>query len=1011
MPRERSTRRRVAASMRALQLLLTALVLLGLMAALWWFLDDGASGVRAASSAGEPGANRGASTALVDGADPASDAARDERSAALAEATAATAAAGQPVVAERAAAVHGRVLDANGTPIAGARVWAGPGGEGFTPMPLDIEPEARGRGNSKIQQVETDAQGVYRFEGFEKGPLRLAARAHGFAPRAEERWTSTGEPDQALPDLVLAAGAVITGHVRDRAGAPVSGAALLVSLAAATPGRNVSIPGRGIPLATSGEDGAFRIDELEVGPFKLLVDAQGYLVREEEGRTTRAGAELTELLIVLEPGYEIQGRVRAEGALPAGLRVSARLTEREGEPEPGADAGPAPTSDVRARHAPCGEEGAFVLRGLRAGASYRLSATIPGAEPGLWKRAPGIESVVAQAGQRGVELQWKPETVVVFQVVDAVTNEPLTDLDVWAGIGRERNVRDDKGEPQKSFPDGRVRCGELRPQSGKPLLLRVRAPGHKEHEDKTIVLKEGETRDLGVIALERQRVLTVRVRDAATSKPVAGARVLATLGEEDDLRGWLGTPLDKDVRGQQRVWSARTDEAGVARLTGAPGKTIRIAASARGYLASEPKSELLPADADAELDLELAHGGRVLVRVTDSSGRPVQGVGIAHRLPGDTNEAEGWTSLSAEAKTDARGEARFENLAVGVHGFCVHDEVGEVWLNREDPSAAGPQWVERSVIEGCALEIAFTAEPRGELSGRVREGGRPLEGAQVRLTRVREGEGGEVDSWGGPQDPSLTQTNHEGEYRYEAFRCGEYWLTVHHATRRMGTRLRVTVGPEPRRFDVDLDVATIEGAVLDTEGQPIPGVEVTVSSSQGEGDVEAPYQVVVREDDRGNTQMDYQQATHASERTDARGRYVLRGLATGRALVVQVQSELVESAASPEITLAPDEVKTGVDFHLRRAGAIQVSLTGSGARQDAWYEVRAFRLHEGQEEFRASTWIGAWNRSTTLRGLAPGRYKLTLQQPGREAAPGVELPTREVEVRAQETVPASFEAF
>ena len=112
-----------------------------------------------------------------------------------------------------------------------------------------------------------------------------------------------------------------------------------------------------------------------------------------------------------------------------------------------------------------------------------------------------------------------------------------------------------------------------------------------------------------------------------------------------------------------------------------------------------------------------------------------------------------------------------------------------------------------------------------------------------------------------------------------------------------------------------------------------------------------------------------------------------------------------------ETRLAPDEVKTGVDFHRRRAGAIQGSLTGSGARQDAWYEVRAFRLHEGQEEFRASTWIGAWNRSTTLRGLAPGRYKLTLQQPGREAAPGVELPTREVEVRAQETVPASFEAF
>lgn len=996
--------------MRVLQLIAAALVLSGLMAALWFFLDGEPSDVRASARAEEAlvdGARRGST---LDANEPAAGDARDARSSA-AEVLAGPAASPTEEAAPRAPSVQGRVLDAKGAPIAGARVLALPGGEGMVPLPLDIEPEARGRGATKLRETETNAEGVYRFEGFDKGPLRVAVRAHGFAPRAEDHWSATGAPEQALPDLVLAAGAVIRGRVRDRLGAPVVGAALLASLETSAAGRNVSMPGRGIPLATSGEGGAFVLDEVAVGPLKLVVDAEGFLVREEDVRTTRAGEELPELVIVVEPGLEIHGRVRAEGALPTGLRISARRTAREGEPDSDNENEGVDGALQRARHATCGDEGVFVLRGLVPGASYRISASLPGAEPGTWKRAPGIDSVVAQAGQRGVELGWKPETVVVFQVVDARTKEPLTDLDVWAGIGRERSVRDEKGEPQKTFPEGRVRCGELRPQAGKAFLLRVRASGHKEREDKSIVLEAGKTRDLGVIELEPERVLTVRVRDASTSKPVAGARVVATLDLEDDLSGWLGMPIEKDVRGQPRVWSARTDDQGIARMTGAPGKSVHVAASARGYLPCAPKTELLAEGADAELDLTLAHGGSVLVRVADSSGRPVAGVGIAHRRPGEANEDEGWTALSAEAKTDATGVARFENLALGVHAFCLHDELGEVWVNREDSSADAPQWVERNVLEGSTLEVAFTAAPRGELSGRVREGGRPLEGAQLRLTRVREGEGGEVDSWGGPQDPSLTQTNHEGEYRYEAFRCGEYWLTVHHSSRRMGTRVRVTIGPDPRRVDVDLDVATIEGTVLDTEGQPIAGVEVVVSSTDGEGDVEAPYQLVMREDDRGNTQMDYRQATRPSERTDSRGRYTLRGLATGHPLVVSVQSDLVEGGSSPEITLSPDEVKTGVDFHLRRAGAIEVALSGGGARQDAWYEVRAFLLHDGQEEFRSSTWIGVWNRSATLRGLAPGRYKLQLLQPGRELPAGVEAPAIEVEVRAQETARTSFEAY
>ncbi|MBI5364814.1 MAG: carboxypeptidase regulatory-like domain-containing protein [Planctomycetes bacterium] len=1000
--------------MRATPLILTLVLLLALVAGLWAVLGGDAFAVDAGASVATD-APRGERGAL-----DAEAAARAEREGARSAAVVAPDASAKPLASNAKTAVpalFGRVLGPDGAPIAGARVLAATSAEGTAPVPLDIELEAQSKAGRKARASTTDAEGRYRFEGLDKGKLRLSARAHGFVFRQEDRWTVEGALEQALPDLRLAAAAIVSGKVVDRAGAPIAGAAILASLSQPTERQNVSFPGRGIPLVTTAADGSFHVDELAPGPFRLLVDAAGFRVHEEVGRTTRADAEHEALLIVLEPGMEIAGSVRAEQGLPPVVRVTARLASAStpGDDHSDSDDAPPPGGEVRARHALCDAEGRFVVRGLKPMSSYRLTVTVPGSEPETWKRAVGAESAVAQAGQRGVEIAWKPETALVFQVVDAETKEPLTDLDVWAGIGRERLVRDEKGEPQKHFEGGRVRCGELRPQSGKAIHLRVRAAGHVDHEDKTLVVKEGETRDLGVLALARARVLVVRVVDAAAGTPIAGARVLVTTGEAEELEGWLAAENEQDARGQSRLWSARTDADGRARIASAPGKSVAFAATARGYLASATQHELLPAEGDAEVGLRLARGGAVIVRVADAGGRAVPGVGIAHKRPGEARDEEGWTAVTAEKKTDAQGVAHFENLAPGVHAFAIHDETGEVWIDAQDTSGAGPQWVERAVVEGGVLELAFVAPPRGDLFGRVREGGRPLEGAQLRLTRVREGESGSVDSWSGPQDPSLAQTNHEGEFRYEGFRCGEYWLSVHHATRRMGARVRVTIGEEARRCDVDLDVATIEGTVTDLEGQPLAGIDVSVVASigeEGDGGDDAPYQLVLREDERGNTQMDYRQTTRTSERTDARGHYVLRGLATGRPLVVAVQSDLVESASSPELTLAPDEVKTGVDFHLRRAGAIQVTLAGNVPRQDTWYEVRAFLLENGGEQFRESTWIGAWNKTTTLRGLAPGKYKLVLAQPGKNAvAPERPFPSREVDVRPQETAQASFEAY
>lgn len=1010
--------------MRALLLVAAAGVLLALVAALWLFLGADSADVLARENAlTDAAAQRNA--ARVEDTSESADARGDEAARHAAAAPVEDAAANAADAAPAVPSVTGRVLAADGTPIGGAIVRAAGSNRWDAPIPLDVELDALPLGRLDIERTETAADGTYRFEKLPKGGLRVAVRASGFAPRYEERWVVLGEPEQKLPDVVLGPGVQLSGRVVDRAGTGVANATILLALDHGVIAGNLSMPGRGIPLATTGENGAFALDSLAPGPWHLFVEAAGFRLREERGRTERAGERVSDLVIALEPGFEIRGRVRSDGALPDALRVTARVVratsqggnERalriDGEENDENDAS-RPVEQVRARHALCDASGEFVLGGLTPNTDFRLSLSVAGAEPGRWKRVNAVPSVTARAGQRGIELAWKPESALLLRVVDAETHAPLETLEVWAGYGRERALRDDQGEVITKFPDGRVRYGELRPQPGKAvpaLWLRVRAAGYRDHEAKNLVLASGETKDLGEIALVREKKLTVRVLERATSKPVPGARVVVSLEGPESVSSADDEDAKSDATGEVETWSARTDAHGVALLTGAPEKNVHVGASAKGFLPSTPVAQLLPADADASVDVLLDRGGTLRVRVVDASGKPVPNVGIAHRAPGAAAEEEGdWISLSAELQTDATGVARFAPLAPGVHSFCLHDTTAQVWLDVNDNSQQRPAWVERSVSEGSDGEITFVAPPRGSISGRIRENNVPLEGAQLKLTVVTEGEGGELDGWSGPNDPLATVTDHEGRYHYENLRCGEYWLSVHHTTRRMSARMRVSVREDPRTYDFDLDVATIEGTITDVEGRPLAGIEVSVYDTSGETRDDAPYQLVVSEDERGNQHTDYRSGTRSSERTDARGRYALRGLATGVPLVVHVESDIVEAASSPEISLSPDEVKTGVDFHLRRAGIIDVTLAQDPPQRDMWFEVRALRLVEGREDFAQQSWLGSWNKHATLRGLAPGKYRVVLASPQTNEGQASATPaaSQDVEVKEQETTRVSF---
>jgi hypothetical protein len=90
-------------------------------------------------------------------------------------------------------------------------------------------------------------------------------------------------------------------------------------------------------------------------------------------------------------------------------------------------------------------------------------------------------------------------------------------------------------------------------------------------------------------------------------------------------------------------------------------------------------------------------------------------------------------------------------------------------------------------------------------------------------------------------------------------------------------------------------------------------------------------------------------------------------------------------------------MRHGVDFALRLAGKVEITLGAAAARRQEWYMARLSRGEEPNVQNFGQTWIGAWNRANTISSVLPGHYKVTLRRHGNEGTP----PLAEAEVDVQ----------
>ena len=909
----------------------------------------------------------------------------------------------------------GRLVDERGNPVAGAKVMvatAGPGPE----FALDELGDLGGMGAwMATETVQSQSDG--RFEASlsrKANSVQLSARQGGFAPYDKRFDVSPGKND--LGELKFAAGARVSGRVVDSRGSGVAG----VEVHRKRVGNDMFAsfsPFAGPVVAVSDERGAFTVDQLAIGDYKLSFTHPEHPDALHEGSTAAGSERQANIEVRLEDGYPILGMVTGmEGKWTDDLHVSASK-----------GGGAFGMPDVGGRRGKVAKDGSFRIGGLSNETTYKLSV-VRGDKNDMRQmmRGRGGAGVEAKGGDRGVSVPFQSETAIEGQVVDARTKAPVTAFRVEAGTQWKMPLMDDKGKPQTSFPEGRFRFTNLmRMNKDAKVSLSVIADGYRTYEKNGIQAKEGETTQLGLVELEPAPMARITVVDATTSKPVANAKVSLEPVKEDGGEGAIafavGGADDEEMpflpAGSART--AKTGKDGVALVAMEPGKRLRPKVQAKNYAPWKGEEFVAPADGEQAIGASLIEGGTVLVKVLDTAGRPV----AKQTVEQNADPAEmPW--MNGQPKTDAKGELEFKNLLPGPHRFRVGGGGmfggGRVRMRAARSSDGGDavfdmgggdeeEWSTVQVADKGRHELVLTTPARATITGVVRERGKPVAGVSVRVD-----EEGDMVFMGFGGDGGV-KTDGNGVFTLDDAKTGATKLVVTGPSRAMSYTQPIDVLEGENKVEIDLPSCSVEGRVVDDKGAPVAGAKVRAMLAKAEeGDSVATMAVAVTVDagEADGQVMEFGGGENASATTDSEGRYILRGLRSGKKLQLEVRAKEARPKRSDEFELALDEAKTGFDLQVLPGASLDVSLRRADGK-DAMFFARAVRLDDKDEETPDTAQQFAQKAKTKLTGLAPGRWKVTVNVINADGSGGQfgpdELAPKIVEVRSGQKNEVAFD--
>lgn len=453
----------------------------------------------------------------------------------------------------KGAAIAGKVVDDAGKPVGGARVVATAASEPFPVV------DARRDG------VETRADGTFVLPTIAAGTWRLTATHGTFAPTTSAPINVDGANAKSGVQLVLSAGATLTGVVQDGSGAPVAAADVRVVVRGTTFWRATR-------QAFTAQDGTFSIAGLPRRAVEVVA------------ASASGSSAIMPVDLAAKPEQALTLKLDVAGAI-AGAVVDSTgqgIGDAQVIAEPVWNGGVADQQAWIVRgiqEAVTDQAGAFRFSGLPDG-TYRLRAARPGASESAIELARAVET---KPGDTKARIVLPADGVVTGKVALPDGSAPAA---FTVSIGGTYPVPFATADGSFSVPT--VAGTHTIVIDGRRFLAA---------KAKDVTIAEGKPTDVGTITVQLGRSVSGRVLDA-NRVPVANAKVAA-----GKLLTGGGAELyipDESIDAKDAV----TDDTGYFRIEGFPPKPITIVA---GKDALRSPSIRLPASPDsATIELVLA---------------------------------------------------------------------------------------------------------------------------------------------------------------------------------------------------------------------------------------------------------------------------------------------------------------------------------------------------------------------------------------------------------------------
>ena len=746
--------------------------------------------------------------------------------------------------------LRGIVLGVDGAPVPGANVSVRPGLNAFLGQLTDRQ--YRWLDTVADKDGRFDILGVPQGNGYTvsaTSPTIALEEVHGVGVQVGQVTNLTIQGHQ---------GARISGRVFDPFGEPMAGASIAMIYLDIS--RVLfSADGRAEPILTN-EEGYFELNHVGAGRVAVIAAATDVAPSNIVELPVVDGGVYDDLSLYLGEGTPVAGLVVDDQEMPvAGAAIEMRPFERPNDPQ-----FMKMMLNVRRVQAMTDSAGRFLVKGM-TGDQIVIQASKTGYTTAIASGYDLDDKDIVIKVQRGVTIRGKvvadDQPVKRFRV-EASTREIPKDKDgnvIAAGskpdrgrrrFGRQRGSgggpfggRQEKRtrqlpEGQKMGdrgPDGNWR--EIQSKDGTFELtgippgrvrIRVRAEGCLEPETQTLDLDPAETSEELVFEMVAGQPIAGRVIDKS-GVPVSDAQVTAykkkDTGNGNSRRGLgLNFSIDPEDFDFLAMSSSRrkamSDSKGQFTVPALEAGEYRLTARHPDMAKSSTTKVMVTAGLDTPpVEIVIDAGGSIEGAVTGLAMRPLaDAFMVALSLQAGSMRS---------ATTDQTGYYKIDGLPAGqyvVFKSRMDERADNIGLELMSNMRLKTVTVRSGKVS--RLDVHDEGEDGVRIFGTVRENGVPVPRALITvLGSDRQGLLG--------MGVRANAAKMDGSYELVGIKPGDYVMQV---TRFQGQPVQTTFEVEVPEdvleyaFDIDLPTSTIMGRVIDTRGNPVKGIQVTLGS-------------------------------------------------------------------------------------------------------------------------------------------------------------------------------------